>query len=298
MTQNSYTSAFHTILLILVALIWGSTFFIIKDTLQNTNEYMIVFTRTLIAALIMVFVVAIKNYKNLFNINYILKGIFLGFLLVSTYLPQTIGLKYTSSGHSAFITGAAVAIVPVLLFLYFRKNINWYVAVTVAIIIIGLFLLTYDLKTRINKGDLYTMITMFAYANHIVFAGRFVKKENALTLIAYQFLAASLFSISGVFFTEATFSVGPPSSWYAIVYLAIFGTLFCYFVSVWIQQYVSSIKVAITFSLEPVFAAFFGYYFLAETLNIAETAGAILILSGLIIYQVFEYRLKRSSNQE
>lgn len=224
----------------------------------------------------------------------IINGSILGLLLTTTYISQTIGLQYTSSGHSAFITGIAVILVPILLVLIYRQKIKKPEVVSILIVMIGLFLLTYDLDTHFNRGDLITFITSFSLAFHIILSGRFVKTTESLSLITYQFVSgsiycsiASLFVAAGNDFETITIS---SDSLIAIMYLGAFGTLFCYFVSVWVQKYESSVKVALIFSLEPVFAALFAYLFVNETLSFKEIIGTLLILIGVILYQVLKSR--------
>jgi len=273
-------------LLILVTIVWGSTFFIIKDTVNTVNEYFIVFGRMLLASIPMVLFVFFKNRKSLVNKRAIINGSVLGFLLTSTYLSQTIGLKYTSSGHSAFITGAAVIIVPVIMYFVFKDKLLKSDFFSIMVVVTGLFLLTYDFETHFNTGDIITIITAVSCAFHIVLSGRFVKKTDSLALITYQFISGTLFSLIGLLIIGIDFNSVPSGAISAIVYLGVIGTLFCYFVSVWIQKYVSSVKVALIFSLEPVFAAFFGYLALHETLNIKESFGMFLILAGVFLYQL------------
>ena len=100
-------------LLILNTIIWGTTFFIIKDAVNTVNEYYLVFFRTFVAAVSMLVFVFFKDKKSLLTKKTIIRGMILGVLLAVTYISQTIGLKYTSSGHSAFITGTGVIIIPI-----------------------------------------------------------------------------------------------------------------------------------------------------------------------------------------
>ncbi len=89
----------------------------------------------------------------------------------------------------------------------------------------------------------------------MVFAGRFVKKADTMTLVTYQFFAAAVVGLVAFLFTNNETVVISTKAWSSLIYLGLIGTLFCYFVTVWVQKYVSSLKVAIIFSLEPVFAA-------------------------------------------
>lgn len=279
-----------TFLLVLVTIVWGSTFFIIKDTVGSVNEYLIVFIRSIQAFIVMFVYQLIKNKKQLVNYKAIYYGFIMGILMAITYGAQTIGLKYTSTGHSAFITSSAVIIIPFLLFLFYKTKLVKIDIVAVVILFGGLFLLTYDFETKMNIGDIITIITAFAYAFHVILAGRFVKKADTTTLITYQFLGASLVSLIAFFITNnETVSISA-KAWGSLIYLGLIGTLFCYFVMVWVQKYVSSLKVAIIFSLEPVFAAIIGYLAINEILNTRELIGASLILFGVIVHSIFKNR--------
>ncbi|MCK5823514.1 MAG: DMT family transporter [Bacteroidales bacterium] len=277
-------------LLILTAIIWGSTFFIIKDTVITVNEYYIVFIRTFIAAVSMLVFVFFKNKKALFNYKNLLRGMVLGFLLAITYISQTIGLKFTSSGHSAFITGAGVVIVPMLLFLFFKRKLKIKELIILFVVFIGLYLLAYDSETALNIGDLITLITSFSLAWHLILSGRYVKKTEVFSLIAYQFLFASIFSLLLYLNThEVSFKLSGNET-ISLLYLGFIGTLFCYFVSVWAQKQVDTVTVALIFTLEPVFASLFAWIFASELLNLKEITGGLIILGGIAAFQLISNR--------
>lgn len=280
----------HTFLLFLVSLIWGSTFFIIKDTVTTVNESFIVFARTGIAFIALLAYNLIKNPKKIRQKRAFLYGTILGFLLASIYLSQTIGLKYTSTGHSAFITGSAVVIVPFLLFTLFKHQILRIDLVAVGIVVGGLFFLTYDIETDINIGDIITLITAFSLAFHIVFAQRFVKKADAGIIVLYQFMGAMVASLVAFLFTNPEIPQLSFSSGLSLLYLGFIGTLVCYFITVWVQQFVPAIKVSIILATEPIFAALCSYIFIHETLNLREFIGASLILTGVIAHNWIKHR--------
>lgn len=270
----------------LVTVVWGSTFFIIKDTVETINPFFLVMGRNTFAAVLMFAWLFFNDRKAVANKKAIMHGAVLGFLLSLTYTAQTIGLQYTSSGHSAFITGSAVVIVPIIMAILYKVKIKLDVMLIIAIVFTGLFFLTYDTETSINIGDIITLITTFAYAMHLIYSGRSVKNSHVTALITYQFVFASIFSFIAFLVTGAEIGIASPKALWAIAYLGVIGTLFCYFISVWVQKYVSSVNVAIIFSLEPVFAALFAYWAVAEVLNAKELLGAIIITLGVILFQV------------
>lgn len=280
-------------LLVLTAIIWGSTFFIIKDTVATVNEYYIVFIRTFIAAVSMLLFILFKDRKSLLNYKTLLRGMVLGILLATTYASQTIGLKYTSSGHSAFITSAGVIIVPMLLFIFFKRRLKVEETIIFLVVLAGVYLLTYDSETVLNIGDLITLITAFSLAWHLVLSGKYVKTTEVFSLIGFQFLFASVFSFL-LYTTTQPVSFGlSTSAALALLYLGFVGTLFCYIVSVWAQKYVDTVTVALIFTLEPVFAALFAWIFASETLNLKEITGGFIILGGIVAFQLITNREKK-----
>ncbi len=283
-----------TFWLVLVSLIWGSTFFIIKDTVGTVNEYFIVFVRGILAFIVMFIYQLFHNNKKLLDRKGIIYGSILGVLLAVAYASQTIGLKYTSTGHSAFITSSAVIAVPFILFAFYKVKLFKIDVISVAIVFAGLFLLTYDFESDINIGNLITVITAISCAFHIVLAGQFVKKADVNTIVTYQFLVTALVSFAAWLLTgETTLEISMKAG-LSLLYLGIFGTLFCYFISVWVQKYVSSLKVAIVFSLEPVFAAVIGFFILHEVLSVKELMGAVLILLGVVVHSILKNRIDKA----
>lgn len=282
-------------LLVLTTVIWGSTFFIIKDTVATVNEYYLVFIRTFIAAVSMLTFVYFKDKKALLNRTNLLRGMVLGFLLATTYISQTIGLKYTSSGHSAFITGAGVVIIPILLFVFFKRKLKFMEIIILLVVFLGLYLLAYDSQTALNIGDLITLITSFSLAWHLILAGRYVQKTEVFSLIGYQFLFAAILSFVLYVSTQPVSFALSGDETITMLYLGFIGTLFCYFVSVWAQKNVDTVSVALIFTLEPVFAALFAWIFASELLSWREISGGLVILGGIVAFQLISNRNKSLS---
>ncbi len=152
-----------TFWLILVTIVWGSTFLIVKDTVGTVNEYLIVFIRSALAFTVMFIFQLLKDWKKLFDKKGFIYGSVMGILMAITYGAQTIGLKYTSTGHSAFITSSAVILVPFILFFLYKEKLVKIDMIAVLIVFVGLFLLTYDFETSMNIGDIITIITALSY---------------------------------------------------------------------------------------------------------------------------------------
>jgi len=279
---------FPIVMLVLATVIWGSTFAVVKDTMNSVNEYYIIFIRSIIAALPLLVVTLIKNPKSLFNKEIIKKGAIIGIALGLTYGFQNLGMLYTSAGNSAFIMASNVIFVPVFLVIFYKNRLDGKSIISILIVVFGLGLLTYKEGTNLNPGDLLTLIGAAITALHIIWTGRFVKNSDLLALVTYQFLFSALLAlVFSIFLSPESFTVSySVESWMAMIYLGLLGSLFCYFITVWAQKYVDYVTVTLIFSLEPVFAAVFSYYFIDELLGHQQLFGASLILFGILFFEI------------
>lgn len=269
--------------LLLTAAVWGSTFFIVKDGLQFINPITLVAYRFFFASVILGIYLIVKK-KNIFvNLR---QGLALGFLLWLLYVPQTIGLVYTSASNSGFITGLFVVFVPIFAFLIFRRIPSLIRAFAVLIAVLGLWFLTGGIA-GINKGDLLTLITAVAYALHLLMADNFLKnKADPLVLAAQQFFFVGILSFIAAFITKASFSIASTNILWLIIFLTFFPTLAANVMQLVGQKIVAPVKVALIFTMEPVFAALFAWTLGGEQFIPGRAFGGLLIFLAMILSEL------------
>ncbi|MGB6606781.1 MAG: EamA family transporter, partial [Atribacterota bacterium] len=90
------------IYLLIIVIIWGSTFALIKGVIELIPPYTYLTYRFLLAVLILV-VIFWKRLKK-FNIMILKKGSLIGIFLFLAYTLQTVGIKYTTATKAGFIT--------------------------------------------------------------------------------------------------------------------------------------------------------------------------------------------------
>src|SRR5690348_11499990 len=100
------------ILLLLVTLCWGTTFVLVKSALDEMPPLFFNAVRTSVACLAL----AIVYWRRLPAISggSWLAGGAVGLALYVGLDLQTVGLRYTTPSKSAFVTGIAVLLVPLL----------------------------------------------------------------------------------------------------------------------------------------------------------------------------------------
>ncbi len=286
--------------LLIVTLLWSATFAIIKGVLSDISSMLFIGLRFLIAGVILLpFIIYKKlDWKN----SNLLPPIFLGVLLFIGFSTQTVGLKYTSATKSAFLTGSAVAIIPILQLFVEKKKPKTGSIIGVAVVLIGILFLSggnsigtllNDISTNFNFGDFLTLICAFFFAWYVVYLSMLSSKYNFWMLLIIQvgvaailaFALAIIFDVINYELLKINFTT---QLGFGIFYTAIFATLITTTLQTKYQKLVTPTKAGIVYSFEPIFAAVIAFIFLSEKITPFGLLGAALIFVGLLISESFD----------
>jgi len=267
--------------LLLVALVWGSTFVIVKWAIEDLPPLPFLAIRFAIAFLSLLPLLYFQ--KAYISKATLLKGMALGVFLFSGYAWQTVGLQYTTSSNAGFITGLSVVFVPILVTLTTRKLPRPGLIVGVLCALVGLAFLSLGDQLQLNKGDLMVLICAISFALHIFFVGRYAPQTNATVLASVQILTVSVLSgISSIFLPQPIMHLST-NVWVALLVTAIPATSMAFFIQSKMQQFTSPTHTALIFTMEPVFAAISAFFFADEILTFRGLLGACLVLIGMLI---------------
>ena len=276
------------ILLVLITLIWGSNFVVIKNALADISPLFFNAVRMSLAAVAL----AMVFYRELrrFTAGSLRSGLLVGvFLFVGNEL-QTVGLKYTTPSKSAFLTGVSVVLVPVLLALFWKRSLNRLTAAGVVLAFIGLYLLTVPaaagggLNLRsMNRGDLFTLGAALVFAFHIIFIEHATRTQGWQQITVVQVAVTALLMILTVPVAEKVYVVWSPRVLWGIGITGFLSLALAFAIQAWAQQFTPATHTALIFTLEPVFAWLTSFIFLGERLGARSGAGAVCILAGLLI---------------
>lgn len=275
--------------LIYAAAIWGSTFFIVKNSLDYIDPVILVGYRFLLAAAVLG-VWLIHKRKKLFAD--IVPGLILGFLLWVLYVPQTVGLGFTTASNSAFITGLFVLFVPIFSLLLFGKRPRLRDLLAIVVSLGGLWFLTGGLVNA-NKGDMLTLITAIVYAVHILYVDKYRKRGVDPYVIAFQqFLFVGLASVVVGSVLQLPFGIGSTTTIWVVVFLALFPTFSAFVIQMVAQRIVNPVRVSLIFALEPVFAALFAWTVGGEIFAPGRAVGGLLIVAAMVVSAIPENRFR------
>jgi len=264
--------------IVLMTLIWGGTFPLVKVILNFLSPINLLMYRFLFAALIALpfFVKGIKK-----NRKFILKLILLSILLYIAYYTQTVGLKYTTSSKSAFITGLYIIFTPIFALFFIKEKLTFKLSTSLLLSITGLVLLSNLSVThfRVNIGDLITVISAITFAIQIVLTNIYAKEINVLFIAASQMV---LMFVMGIPFANNFLKVAMPF-WVllGLIFLGSFAGFLAVLAETYSLKYLDPDRAAILFTLEPVFAGIFSFMFLGERLSHSGIIGAFLILIAM-----------------
>lgn len=267
--------------LLTAALIWGSSFIIMKDAVDDVPVFMLLGIRFTIAC-ILLGVVFFKRLRQASRTT-LLGGLLCGVLLLSAYATQTFGLMGTTPGKNAFLTAVYCVLVPFLTWLFFSKRPtiwNWLAAV-LCIAGIGFVSLNGDLS--ISAGDGLTLVGGVFYAVHILALSRFGERGDPLALTVIQFGTTAVLSWVLSLLTEQGVQLPPAHIWPQLGYLAVFCTGVTITLQAVGQKLTPPSQAAILLSLESVFGVVFSLLTGAESLTLPLLCGFTLIFVSVIM---------------
>ena len=278
--------------LVVVTIIWGSTFVVVKNALDAVGPLVFVAARFWVAggALVGLLLLQRKIASRPIPIQprALQAGAFTGVFLTLGYVPQTIGLQTTEAAKAAFITGLSVVLVPLFAATLLRKPPTRTATFGVLVATVGLGLLTLNLNQRLAlaPGDLWVLLCAVGFAAHITSTACFAPNYDVLPFTAMQLLTTAALSTGAALLFERQALLPPASTLPAIVYMALIATAFVFGVQTWGQRHTTPTHTALIFALEPVFAALFAVAFAGELLGVGEWLGGALILLGMIVAEV------------
>jgi drug/metabolite transporter (DMT)-like permease len=277
----------YTLLLVAVTAVWGWTFVVVQDAISVYGVIPFLAVRFVLAGAALTPIYAAKLTR-----RSLIVGGGIGGVLAAGYLFQTTGLLFTTPTNSGLITGLFVVFAPLADRLLFGANLSRQLVLAVALSLVGIILLAGGGPEGANWGDLLTLLCAAALGLHIALLSRYAASHDAGALTLAQILSmALLFLIVWPFF--ATVSFPPPEVWVALLVTGLLASAGAFLVQTTVQQHIPAARTAIILTMEPVFAALFGYWLAGDRLVAVQILGALMILSALVIGEVLPVLRRR-----
>ena len=222
-------------------------------------------------------------------------GICCGLALCIASNLQQIGIKYTTVGKAGFITALYIVLVPIF-GIFLRKKVSGRVWFSVAIAVVGLYLLCITDEFRIGKGDFFVLLCALVFTIHILVIDYFSPKVNGIKLSCIQFLVAGLLSGVPMLISEKPSFSTILAAWAPLLYAGIMSCGVGYTLQIVAQKDAEPTIASLILSLESVFSVLAGWIILGQTLAGKEIMGCVLMFAAIILAQL-PTRNQESSKQ-
>lgn len=267
--------------LLVTTLIWGSSFVILKSTLDTITPLWLLSIRFCGAAIVML-ALCYKKIR-LIDRQHIKGGVLMGVFLSAAYTVQTYGLVYTTPGKNAFLTASYCIIVPFLYWLISGKKPDKFNISAAIVCIVGMGFVCLNNDLTVNIGDILTICCGLFYALHIITTAKSVDGRDPLLLTVIQFITAGIVCLVFAALFEPTPKAIPASSVWSIAYLVIMCTGVCYILQTFGQKYTPPAAASVLLSLESVFGTVISIAIGQENLTVSIVLGFILIFTAVLI---------------
>jgi drug/metabolite transporter (DMT)-like permease len=217
----------------------------------------------------------------------------LGIVLFIAASLQQVALVYTTAGKAGFITGLYVVIVP-LCGLFWGRRPSGGTIFGALLAAVGLYFLSVTESVAMEFGDGLVLVSAFFWTAHVLLIAWLSPRVNPLRLAFYQIAVCSLLSLAAAFCFEAVSWSGIRAAALPILYGGVLSVGVAYTLQVMAQRDAHPAHASILMSLEAVFAAFGGWLIMDESMNLRGFLGCGLMLTGMVVSQVWGLKLRRS----
>ena len=287
----------NSLLLLLTAIIWGTSFVAQSVAMDYIKPFTFNGIRFTIGGIILLpFIALLERKKRKEPENnaetkqerkqLLVGGICCGVLLMIASTFQQFGVTGTSVGKAAFITALYIVLVP-LFGIFFHKKAGMQLWISVAVAILGLYLLCIKEDSfSVNGYDLVLLFCAITFALHILCVDYFSPKVDSVKLSCIQFFVCGGLSLVGMIITERPNMAEILAAYQPILYAGVMSCGVAYTLQVVGQKDLNPVIASLIMSLESVVSALSGWLILGQILTGRETIGCVVMFLAIILAQV------------
>lgn len=290
------------VLMLITAVIWGSAFVAQTSGMSHIGPFLYSGLRFALGSLCLLPLVLRRStsrcpHKPLLTRGLLQGGMLMGLALALGINLQQVGLMFTSVTNAGFITGLYVIVVPLVgLLIGHKTGLGTWLGAGLAVV--GMFLLSVGDNFQVAAGDWLQLIGAFVWGGHVILVGLFASRHDPIRLAFLQFATCSVVSLVLALCLEpvhwpAILAAGP-----AILYGGVIAVGIGYTLQVIAQKDAIASHAAIILSLEAVFAAIAGAWLLDESLQTRGYFGCALMLSGMLVAQLWPHKPLAGATQK
>ncbi|MFE9425048.1 EamA family transporter [Kitasatospora sp. NPDC006697] len=288
------------IALLLVYVVWGSTYLAIRVVVESMPALLSAAIRFLLAGALLLGWVAVRSGPAAVRVNrrQLFTSGTVGVLLLTTGNGLLVIAEGTVPSGLAALLVAVVPLWVVLLRAVTGERQGWARIAGVLLGLVGLAVLSLPgIRGSVGIGGVVlVMIGAFSWAVGSFGGTKMTRTENALVASAYQMLIGGLgcLVVALARGEQQHFQLSQVTtrSWLALAYLVFVGSLVGYTAYSWLLQNAPIGLVATYAYINPVVAVFLGWLVLAEQVGASELVGGLIVVAAVCVVVSTERRVR------
>ncbi len=265
--------------------IWGSSFLMIKYSLDELNPSDIALYRILIGALFVnIFVRTKEKIDKADHIKFVIVSFF--WMALPFYMFGIAEQTITSS-LAGLINGSTPIFVAFIAVVFYRLRITNLQIIYIFSGFIGVGLITLSggiNELSFNIGSIFALIASISYGIAVNIVEPLIKKYQSYIVLKIVMRYASLLSLILYGFTASFKLPTPQVSLIPMLILGIGGTGIAFLTYYKLLDNVGRISSSFIVYMIPIFSIFFGYQFLNEITYAIQFVGIGVILTSAFLY--------------
>lgn len=283
-------------LMLTATIVWGTSFFILKETISAVPMFYVIAIRFFSSAIILFFIF----FKHIIKMpkSTVIHGIILGLFLASAYLVQTLGLSFTTPSRNAFLTASYCVMVPFMMWIFYkqRPTIVSVICAVLCLLGIGLVGLTSDTSDGSNMllGDFLSLLSGLFFGFQIIYIYKCNHSGNESddtgSLLFVELLTVGVIMIIISLVKELPKGIDSyalnTGQILKIAYLTLICTCYAQLAQMFGQKHTTSNQASLILSLEAVFGTLFSVILGDEKLALPTLMGFLIIFVAMLLSEV------------
>ncbi|KPH99265.1 protein of unknown function DUF6 transmembrane [Actinobacteria bacterium OK074] len=277
-------------ILLLVALVWGSSYLSAQTATSVLPVLVVLFARYALSALSALFAVVCLGPPRWTRAE-LRAGIPLGITQAVVLVVETYGVAHTSAANAGLIISLTIVLTPLLDRHGHRSGPPpvFYAAAGVCLLAVALLMSGNGFHAP-RSGDLLMLAAAVIRAGHVVLVGRLTARRpvRPLHLTAVQTLVGTALFVVPAAHGLPELARASGATWAQLTYLALFCSVFAFLAQTWAVQRTSAGRASLLLGTEPVWAALVGATFGGDHFTPLTALGAALLVAGTYWGQAVE----------
>ncbi len=272
--------------LALVALIWGAGIPLSALLARGLTPLWAVALRMLLAAFFLIIMfrrTIIASTARDWKISFILTAV-----LTAVFTSMTFGLVYSTASKQAFIGGLNVILVPVFVWIIYRRRPPARLFAGAGLTTAGLLVMGFTPGMEFNFGDFLSFLMAVFYALQVISSEYCARRVDPARLVALHIimLSVALTMLALIFEPLPEISDFTPKICGALLCVSLCNTILCFNLQFRAQKKTSATHTAVILSLEGLFGCVLAVVSGQDQFHLQGAAGGLLIIAGMLVTEL------------